>query len=84
MRALDLDSIFVLRLLAAERNVNVFVPREFKIYISFTLIGIYAIVFDTSFVMFLQRSYENVPESHMGRVEGCRASGRRRWRKGRL
>jgi len=83
MRALVFDSIFF-RLLAAERNVNLFVPREFKIDISFTPIEIYAIVFDVSFVMSLQRRYENVPESHLGRVEGCRASGRRRRRKGRL
>jgi len=75
---------FFLRLLAAERNVTLFVPREFKIDISFTPIGIYAIVFDVSFVMSLQRRYKNVLESHMGRVEGCRASGRRRWKKRRL
>jgi hypothetical protein len=86
MRELVFDSIFLLRLLVAERNVTLFVPREFKIDIPFTPIGIYAIVFDVSFVMALQRRYKNVPESHMGRAEGCRASGRRtrRWRKGRL
>jgi len=44
MRELDFDSIIFSRLLAAERNVNVFVPRDFKIDISFTLTGIYAIV----------------------------------------
>lgn len=55
MRVLDFDSIFLLILLAAERNVHVFVPTEFKIDIFFTPIGIYTIVFDVSFVMFLQR-----------------------------
>ena len=84
IRELVFDSILLLRLLAAERNVTLFVPREFKIDISFTPIGIYAIVFDVSFVMSLQRRYMKVPESHRGRVEVCRASGRRRWRKGRL
>jgi len=29
--------------------------------------------------MSLQRRQKNVPENHVGRVEGCRASGRRRW-----
>jgi hypothetical protein len=82
MRTLVFDSIFLLRLLAAERNVTLLVPREFKIDISFIPIGIYTIVFAVSFVMSLQRLYKNVPESHMGRVEGCRASGRRRWGEG--
>jgi hypothetical protein len=31
MRGLVFDSIFLLRLLAAERNVTLFVPREFKL-----------------------------------------------------
>lgn len=84
MKALVLDSIFLLSLLAAERNVTLFVLREFKIDISFNPIGIYAIVFDLSFVMSVKRRYKNVLEIHMGRAECCRASGRRSWRKGRL
>jgi hypothetical protein len=84
MRALVFDSIFRLRLLAAERNVTLFVPREFKIDISFTPTGIYAIVFDLSFVMSVPRRYKNVLEIYMVRAECCRASGRRRWRKGKV
>jgi hypothetical protein len=85
MRALLFDYIFRLSLLAAERNVTLSASREFKIDIPFTPIGIYAIVFDLSFVMSVQRRYKNVLEIHMSTVECCRASGRRRRRrKGKL
>jgi hypothetical protein len=64
MRVLVFDSVFFLRSLAAGRNVPLFVLREFKIDISSTPIGIYAIVLDVSFVISLQRRYKNVRNSN--------------------
>jgi hypothetical protein len=54
MGVLVFDSVFLLRSLAAERNVILIVRREFKIENYFILLRVYAIISDVKFVVFTE------------------------------